>query len=57
MTGVQTCALPISGNLPEEKESPMRTAVIENQRLPVFMIDSLIEKQEFEILRNVVESF
>ncbi len=45
------------GNLPEEKESPMRTAVIENQRLPVFMIDSLIEKQEFEILRNVVESF
>jgi purine-binding chemotaxis protein CheW len=39
------------------EEPVLRTAVIENQRLPVFMIDSLIEKPEFEILRNVVESF
>lgn len=35
----------------------LRIAVIENQRVPVFMIDAWLEKPEFEILQNVVESF
>lgn len=32
-------------------------AVIENQRIPVFMIDAWLDKPEIEILQNVVESF
>ncbi len=48
---------PILPNIADPHEKFFRTAVIDNQRLPVFMIDTWLEKAEFETLRNVVESF
>ncbi len=48
---------PILPNIVEPHEKFFRTAVIDNQRVPVFMVDTWLEKPEFEILRNVVESF
>ncbi|NCB38549.1 MAG: hypothetical protein EOM80_07255 [Erysipelotrichia bacterium] len=38
-------------------EKSFRVAVIENQRMPVFMIDAWLEKSEIDALQNVLESF
>ncbi len=48
---------PILPNIVDQHEKFFRTAVIDNQRFPVFMVDTWLEKPEFEILQNVVESF
>ncbi|GAB1351598.1 MAG TPA: chemotaxis protein CheW [Candidatus Rifleibacterium sp.] len=48
---------PVLPNIAEPGEKFFRTAVIDSQRVPVFMVDTWLEKPEFEILRNVVESF
>ncbi|MDD3145711.1 MAG: chemotaxis protein CheW [Candidatus Riflebacteria bacterium] len=48
---------PILPNIADPQEKFFRTAVIDNQRFPVFMIDTWLEKPEFEILQNVVESY
>ncbi|EKD81384.1 MAG: hypothetical protein ACD_39C01832G0002 [uncultured bacterium] len=39
------------------EERSFRTVVIDNARYPVFMVDMWLEKNEIEILQNVVESF
>lgn len=39
------------------EEKSFRTAVIDNSKYPVLMVDMWLEKNELEILQNVVESF
>ncbi|HNX75860.1 MAG TPA: chemotaxis protein CheW [Candidatus Rifleibacterium sp.] len=48
---------PILPNIADPGEKFFRTVVIENQRVPVFMIDTWLEKPEFAILQTVVESY
>ncbi len=48
---------PFPADYSGDGEKTFQTVIIENNRLPLFMVDVWLEKPEIEILQNVVESF
>jgi purine-binding chemotaxis protein CheW len=48
---------PLPVAIDEKSERPVKTAVIEDEKYPVFMVDNWLEENEVKLLQKIVETF